>query len=309
LEAPNYFFYSLDFPFYLWYNASRAEGAGASLSLTPGLVKRLLVQRPRFGSLNLSRADHAKDIDIQGEVKNRILHFAGNLVANHHWIFQHHASIRHIEHTLTVGPLVAVQLRRDIRDSGHCFFFLYSGLTARDIIRQVYCEGQALFFRFFLTFVEPAKIAQVIVKNLASPTGLLGHNEPRVRSDLHVALKALAGFVVHGDIISQVARQGQHLFFLFFPLDTKRKLDTTDGNKVDTANPLCLDELGHAVILQEVRDAYKGGNAFSFFLFKLAFILGYGKIPAAPVARRLCNHRAKALVKLFFTRSVRGSCY
>lgn len=88
-------------------------------------------------------------------------------------------------------------------------------------------------------------------------------------------------------IISQVARQGQHLLFLFFPLDTKRKLDTTDRNKVDTANPLCLDELDHAVILQEVRDAYKGGNAFSFFLFKLAFILGYGKIPAAPLARGL----------------------
>jgi hypothetical protein len=94
-------------------------------------------------------------------------------------------------------------------------------------------------------------------------------------------------------IISQVARQGQHLLFLFFPLDTKRKLDTTDGNKVDTANPLCLDELDHAVILQEVRDAYQGGNAFSFFLFVVAFILGYGKIPAAPLARRLCNHRAK----------------
>jgi hypothetical protein len=88
-------------------------------------------------------------------------------------------------------------------------------------------------------------------------------------------------------ILSQVARQGQHLFFLFFPLDTKRKLDTTDGNKVDTANPLCLDELGHADILQEKRNAHKGGNAFSFFLFKLAFPNSYGKIPAAPLARGL----------------------
>ena len=82
-------------------------------------------------------------------------------------------------------------------------------------------------------------------------------------------------------ILSQVSRQSQHLLFLFFPLDTKRKLDTTDGNKVDTANPLCLDELDHAVILQESVNTHKGGNTFSFFLFKLAFILGYGKIPAA----------------------------
>jgi hypothetical protein len=88
-------------------------------------------------------------------------------------------------------------------------------------------------------------------------------------------------------ILSQVGRQGQHLLFLFFPLDTERKLDTTDGNKVDTANPLCLDELGHAVILQESVDTHKGGNAFSFFLFKLAFILEHGKMPAAPEARGL----------------------
>jgi hypothetical protein len=140
---------------------------------------------------------------------------------------------------------------------------------------------QALFFTFVHTFVEPAKVTQIIVKNLASVAGTLGHNEPHVSGDLHVALKALAGFVVHGDIISQVGCKGQHLLFLFFSLDTKRKLDTTDGNKVDTANPLCLDELDHAVILQESVNTHKGGNTFSFFLFKLAFSNSYGKIPAA----------------------------
>lgn len=73
-------------------------------------------------------------------------------------------------------------------------------------------------------------------------------------------------------IISQVARQGQHLLFLFFPLDTERDLDPPDGQEVKTANPLRLDQLGHAVILQEKWDAHKGGNAFIFFfLFLLLF--------------------------------------
>ena len=88
-------------------------------------------------------------------------------------------------------------------------------------------------------------------------------------------------------IISQVARQGQHLLFLFFPLDTKGNLDPPDGQEVKTANPLRLDQLGHADILQEKKGAHKGGNAFSFFLFKLAFILEHGKMPAAPEARGL----------------------
>jgi hypothetical protein len=67
-------------------------------------------------------------------------------------------------------------------------------------------------------------------------------------------------------IISQVARQGQHLLFLFFPLDTKGNLDPPDGQEVKTANPLRLDQLGHADILQDVVDARKRGNAFSFLL-------------------------------------------
>ena len=54
-------------------------------------------------------------------------------------------------------------------------------------------------------------VAQVIVKNLAGPTGLLGNREPHVGSDLHVALKALAGFVVHGDIITLKLNRSQHL--------------------------------------------------------------------------------------------------
>lgn len=73
-------------------------------------------------------------------------------------------------------------------------------------------------------------------------------------------------------IISQVARQGQHLLFLFFPLDTKGNLDPPDGQEVKTANPLRLDQLGHVPILQEDGDAHKGGNAFSFFLFVVAFL-------------------------------------
>jgi hypothetical protein len=96
-------------------------------------------------------------------------------------------------------------------------------------------------------------------------------------------------------IISQIARQGQHLLFLFFPLDTKRKLDTTDRNKVDTANPLCLDELVHVPILQESVDARKGGNAFSFFLFILAFIPSYDIIAAAAFAAA-CNCRANGFL-------------
>ena len=74
---------------------------------------------------------------------------------------------------------------------------------------------QSLFFTIVHTFVEPAKVAQVIVKNLASVTGKLGDNEPHVRGDLHVALEALAGFVVHGVIISQISGQGQLLRNLF----------------------------------------------------------------------------------------------
>ena len=74
---------------------------------------------------------------------------------------------------------------------------------------------QALFFTIVHTFVEPAKVAQVIVKNLASVTGKLGNREPHVGKDLHVALKALAGFVVHGVIISQISGQGQLLRNLF----------------------------------------------------------------------------------------------
>ena len=42
-------------------------------------------------------------------------------------------------------------------------------------------------------------------------------------------------------ILSQVARQGQHLLFLFFPLDTERDLDPPDGQEVKTANLFCLD--------------------------------------------------------------------
>jgi hypothetical protein len=44
-------------------------------------------------------------------------------------------------------------------------------------------------------------------------------------------------------ILSQVGRDGQHLLLLFFPLDTKRNLETTDGQEVKTANPLCLDHV------------------------------------------------------------------
>jgi len=73
-------------------------------------------------------------------------------------------------------------------------------------------------------------------------------------------------------ILSQVGRDSQHLLLLFFPLDTKGNLDPTDGQEVKTANPLRLDQLGHADILQEDGDVHKGGNAFSFFLFVVAFL-------------------------------------
>ena len=79
-------------------------------------------------------------------------------------------------------------------------------------------------------------------------------------------------FVFHVLILSQVGGDGQHLLFLFFSLDTKGNLDPTDGQEVKTANPLCLDELVHVPILQDVVDAHKGGNAFSFFLFVVAFL-------------------------------------
>ena len=74
------------------------------------------------------------------------------------------------------------------------------------------------------------------------------------------------------DILHQNCGDGQHLLFLFFSLDTKGNLDPTDGQEVKTANPLCLDQLGHVPILQEDGDAHKGGNAFSFFLFVVAFL-------------------------------------
>ena len=47
-------------------------------------------------------------------------------------------------------------------------------------------------------------------------------------------------------ILSQVGGRKQLLISLFFPLDTKGDLETTDGNEVDTANPLCLD---HGLII------------------------------------------------------------
>jgi len=98
-------------------------------------------------------------------------------------------------------------------------------------------------------------------------------------------------FVFHVLILSQVGRDGQHLLFLFFPLDTKGNLDATDGQEVKTANPLCLDQLGHVPILQDVVDARKGGERFFFFLFILAFILSYDIIAAAAFAAA-CNCRA-----------------
>jgi hypothetical protein len=74
------------------------------------------------------------------------------------------------------------------------------------------------------------------------------------------------------DILHQDCGDRQHLLLFFFPLDTKGNLDPTDGQEVKTANPLRLDQLGHAVILQDVVDARKRGNAFSFFfLFLLLF--------------------------------------
>ena len=98
-------------------------------------------------------------------------------------------------------------------------------------------------------------------------------------------------FFFHVPILSQVGRDGQHLLFLFFPLDTKGNLDATDGQEVKTANPLCLDQLGHVPILQDVVDARKGGERFFFFLFILAFILSYDIIAAAAFAAA-CNCRA-----------------
>ena len=95
------------------------------------------------------------------------------------------------------------------------FCFLYSGLTARDIIQRVSTAGQALFFRFFLPFIEPTIVAQVHVKNLAGPTGRTGHNEPHVSGDLHVALVALAGFVVHGGYSLTVWQAGSTSSFSF----------------------------------------------------------------------------------------------
>ena len=51
--------------------------------------------------------------------------------------------------------------------------------------------------------------------------------------------------------------------------------------------------LGHADILQEKKGAHKGGNAFSFFLFSLAFPNSYAKIPA-DARKGGCNLYAKA---------------
>ena len=85
-------------------------------------------------------------------------------------------------------------------------------------------------------------VAQVIVKNLASVTGKLGHREPHVRGDLHVALKALAGFVVHGVIISQISGQGQLLRNLFLRClrNAKGEPQPPHLHEPDTANLLSV---------------------------------------------------------------------
>jgi len=91
-----------------------------------------LVQRPRFGSLNLSRADHLKTVDTERETQDGSLNLCGNLVTAHHRIVKDNRRVSDVEHTLTVGTLVAVELRRDIIDSGHCFF---------SFVLRVNCEG------------------------------------------------------------------------------------------------------------------------------------------------------------------------
>jgi len=136
-------------------------------------------------------------------VENLILHLAGNLVANHHRVFQHHASIRDVEHTLTVGPLVAVELRRDIRGGSHVFFLPLQRVNCEGYYTAgFYCVSNFLFIDGSVNVAVPVDIptiiAQVHVKDLATEPADAGHREPHVSRDLRVALVALAGFVVHG---------------------------------------------------------------------------------------------------------------
>jgi len=86
-----------------------------------------LVQRPRFGRLNLPRANHAEAVDIEQEgFRHTVAHNGSNLITAHHRTVKDNPGIRYIEHTLTVRTLVGVELRGDVINGGHCFFVFFT---------------------------------------------------------------------------------------------------------------------------------------------------------------------------------------
>ena len=92
----------------------------------------LLVQRPRFSSLNTARAEHTIAVDTESERANLTLNNGGNLVTAHYRTVKHNRCIGHIQHALTVGTLVGVKLLCHVKESSHCFF---------SFVLRVNCEG------------------------------------------------------------------------------------------------------------------------------------------------------------------------